>query len=222
MRAVTDVARYDVSQLSEAWLAGERARALRIIAALEAEGEGLPLLLWQLGEDLHALAACRTRRRRERRPRSRCATRASGASGRARWSARQSACSAAALTPMLRALARLDAMSKGIGTGNAWDDLRDAGARLAGQLRCRCRGIIAAPAAGAVSVLFLFRLGFRARARACPRPPPPSRFSRSARSPSSERSIGDECSQSWRATLFSRSTTWRLSTSIASSRRASN
>ena len=56
-RAVTDVARYDVFQLSEAWLAADAARALRIIAALEAEGEGMPLLLWQLGEDIHALAS---------------------------------------------------------------------------------------------------------------------------------------------------------------------
>ncbi len=56
-RAVTDVARYDVFQLSEAWLAGDAARALRIVAALEAEGEGIQLLLWQLGEDIHALAS---------------------------------------------------------------------------------------------------------------------------------------------------------------------
>jgi DNA polymerase-3 subunit delta len=58
-RAVTDVARYDVLQLSEAWLVGDPARALKIIESLETEGEGLPLLLWQLGEDLHALAAIR-------------------------------------------------------------------------------------------------------------------------------------------------------------------
>jgi DNA polymerase III delta subunit len=37
-RAVTDVARYDIFQLSEAWLAAEPARALRIIAALEGRG----------------------------------------------------------------------------------------------------------------------------------------------------------------------------------------
>ena len=56
-RAVTDVARFDVFQLSEAWLAGDAARALRIVAALEAEGEGIQLLLRQLGEDIHALAS---------------------------------------------------------------------------------------------------------------------------------------------------------------------
>ncbi len=58
-RAVTDVARYDVFQLSEAWLAADPARALRIIAALETEGEGIQLLLWQLSEDIHALASVR-------------------------------------------------------------------------------------------------------------------------------------------------------------------
>ena len=58
-RAVTDVARYDVFQLSEAWLGADAPRALRIIAALEAEGEGIQLLLWQLSEDIHALASVR-------------------------------------------------------------------------------------------------------------------------------------------------------------------
>jgi DNA polymerase-3 subunit delta len=57
LRAVADVARFDVFQLSEAWLAGDAARAMKIIAALEAEGEALPHLLWQLGEDIRALAS---------------------------------------------------------------------------------------------------------------------------------------------------------------------
>ncbi len=60
-RAVADVARYDVFQLSEAWLAGDAARALRILAALRGEGEAVTLAVWQLGEDLHALARVRGR-----------------------------------------------------------------------------------------------------------------------------------------------------------------
>jgi DNA polymerase-3 subunit delta len=52
--AVADVARFDVFQLSEAWLAGDAARACRILTSLENEGEGVPLLLRQLGEDIHA------------------------------------------------------------------------------------------------------------------------------------------------------------------------
>ncbi|HKW80851.1 MAG TPA: DNA polymerase III subunit delta, partial [Casimicrobiaceae bacterium] len=39
-QAVADVARFDVFRLSEAWLAGDAARACRILAALEAAGEG--------------------------------------------------------------------------------------------------------------------------------------------------------------------------------------
>jgi len=130
--AVTDVARYDVSQLSEAWLAGDAARALRIIAALEAEGEGLPLLAWQIGEDLHALAAVREA--------TAAGMPAAVAIRNARlWGRRQDAMEQAAkrvattaIAPMLRALSRIDAVSKGIGTGNAWDDLRGLALALAG------------------------------------------------------------------------------------------
>ena len=57
VRAVTDVARFDLTELSAAWLEGDAARAIRILASLEAEGEGAPLLVWQAGEDVHALAA---------------------------------------------------------------------------------------------------------------------------------------------------------------------
>jgi DNA polymerase-3 subunit delta len=132
-RAVTDVARYDVLQLSEAWLAGDAARALRILAALEAEGDGLPLLLWQLGEDLHALAAIGDA--------TAAGTPAAVAVRNARvWGRRQAAMeraarrvSADAVTPMLRALSCLDALSKGIGAGNAWSDLRGLALTLAGR-----------------------------------------------------------------------------------------
>jgi DNA polymerase-3 subunit delta len=133
VRAVTDLARYDVQELSEAWLAGDAARALRIIDALEAEGEGLPLLLWQIGEDLHALAAIREA--------TEAGTPVQTAVRNARvWGRRQGAMeraakrvSAAALMPLLRSLARLDALSKGIGLGNGWDDLRDLALDLAGR-----------------------------------------------------------------------------------------
>src|ERR1700736_2083453 len=123
--AVADVARFDVFQLSEAWLSGDTARACRILAALENEGEGVPLLLWQLGEDLHALATV-------------LASTASGTpvaiavrSARV-WGKRQTAIERAArrfppsaIQPLLLRLARLDALAKGIGRGHVWDQLRD-------------------------------------------------------------------------------------------------
>ncbi len=132
-RAVADVARYDVFDLSAACLGGDALRTLRIIAALEAEGEGLPLLLWQIGEDIHALAAVLE------------ATAAGmplpAAVRNARvWGKRQAALERAArrvrpaaIAPLVRALAKLDAVAKGIGRGNAWDDLRTLALALAGK-----------------------------------------------------------------------------------------
>jgi DNA polymerase III subunit delta len=132
-QAVANVARFDVFQLSEAWLAGDAARAHRILASLEGEGEGVPLLLWQLGEDLHALASV-------------LAAVAGGASiptavKTARvWGKRQSAMeraarrvSATSIAPLLRRLASLDALAKGIGQGNIWDELRDLAMAFAGK-----------------------------------------------------------------------------------------
>ena len=131
--AVADVARFDVFQLSEAWLAGDAARACRILTSLENEGEGVPLLLWQLGEDIHALAAV-------------LAAKASGtpvaiAVRNARvWGRRQAAMERAArrippsaISTLLARLARLDALAKGIGRGSVWDELRDVAVTLAGR-----------------------------------------------------------------------------------------
>jgi DNA polymerase-3 subunit delta len=129
--AVADVARHDVFTLSEAWLAGDALRAVRLIASLEAEGEGIQLLLWQLAEDIHALASV-------------VEAQASGMALSAAvrtvrvWGKRQGALERAArrvkreaIAPMLRTLASLDAVSKGIGRGNPWDELRALALRLA-------------------------------------------------------------------------------------------
>ena len=53
--AVLDVARYDVRQLAEAVLAGQVARALRMLEGLQAEGESAVSVHWQLADDLRAL-----------------------------------------------------------------------------------------------------------------------------------------------------------------------
>jgi len=132
-RAVADVARYDVFDLSAACLNGDAARAVKIVNGLEAEGEGLPFILWQLGEDIHALAAVHDA----------IAAGMSAASAvrtvRA-WGKRQAALERAArrvkseaIAPLVRALARLDALAKGIGSGDAWDELRTLALALAGK-----------------------------------------------------------------------------------------
>ena len=53
--AVLSVARYDVFKLGEAVLAGQVARALRMLEGLQAEGEAAVLVHWTLTEDIRAL-----------------------------------------------------------------------------------------------------------------------------------------------------------------------
>ena len=53
--AVLNVARYDVFKLSEAMLAGDPARLVRMLEGLKGEGEALPLVLWAVSEELRTL-----------------------------------------------------------------------------------------------------------------------------------------------------------------------
>ena len=122
-RAVADVARFDVFQLSEAWLSGDAPRVCRIIAALEGEGEGMPLLIWQLGEDLHALAQVLDAMA-SGTPRGEAVRNARV------WGRRQGALELAArrvppstIPELVTGLARLDALAKGLGKGDAWQEL---------------------------------------------------------------------------------------------------
>jgi DNA polymerase-3 subunit delta len=131
--AVADVSRFDIFQLSEAWLAGDAARAVRILRALQAEGDAPTLAIWQLSEDVHALAAVATM--------VRGGTPVASAVRSARvWGRRQSALERAAqrvapvlIPSLLTAIARLDALAKGIGRGNAWDELATTALALAGK-----------------------------------------------------------------------------------------
>ncbi len=130
--AVSDVARFDIFKLSEAWLAGDAARTVRILRALESEGGAPTLAIWQLSEDLHALAAVMAM--------TRGGTSASTALRSARvWGRRQGALERAlrrvapSLIPeLLLAAARLDALAKGIGRGSAWEELTTTALVLAG------------------------------------------------------------------------------------------
>ncbi len=53
--AVLNVARYDVFKLSEALLAGDSPRWIRMLHGLQGEGEALPLVLWAIGEEIRTL-----------------------------------------------------------------------------------------------------------------------------------------------------------------------
>ena len=53
--SVADSARFHVFQLGEALLAGDAPRVLRMLDGLQAEGEGLPLVLWCIAEELRSV-----------------------------------------------------------------------------------------------------------------------------------------------------------------------
>lgn len=55
-QAVADSSRYDVYKLTDAAVAGDAARALRILGGLRAEGIEPPLVVWALARELRVLA----------------------------------------------------------------------------------------------------------------------------------------------------------------------
>ncbi len=57
LHLVADSARFDPFQLADAMLAGERARALRILHGLREEGTAIQVVLWAIVRDLRELAA---------------------------------------------------------------------------------------------------------------------------------------------------------------------
>jgi len=132
-RATTDVARYDVFQASEAWLAGDAPRTVRILNALEAEGEAITLVIWQLTEDLRAIANVQAALR-ERVP-------IAAALRNVRvWGRRSTALERALkrippreLGEMVVAAARVDGLAKGLTEGSAWDALTALALAVAGQ-----------------------------------------------------------------------------------------
>ncbi|MDO4433770.1 MAG: DNA polymerase III subunit delta [Alysiella sp.] len=54
-QAIANVARFDVFQLSSAWMAGNAQRTLNLLTGLQAEGEEPVLLAWSLAEDIRIL-----------------------------------------------------------------------------------------------------------------------------------------------------------------------
>jgi len=129
-KAVLDVARFDVDDVSTALLAGNGAQFVRVLDHLEAEGAGLPLVLWTVTNDLRAAyavgralergvpAATALREARVFGPR-----RASIERAARRWNAR-------GIEAALLRSARIDRLSKGLGRGAAWDELRELGLAL--------------------------------------------------------------------------------------------
>ncbi len=122
--AVVDVARYDVGDLSEAFLKADAARFCRILDGLKAEGEGLPLVLAVVGNEIRTLYRLATGLSQGKR--------LANLMQEARvWESRQGLVERALkragperLAWAMRGLARLDRAAKGLLKEDAWDELK--------------------------------------------------------------------------------------------------
>ncbi len=126
-RAVLNVARHDIHDLTAALMTCDLARFVRTLRGLEAEGEALPLVLWVIVEDVRALAHLVTARH-NRRPLNTACREAKV------WGPRQKLLEplAARVPPgvceaTLTMAAQVDRMIKGVAVGNPWDTLLELG-----------------------------------------------------------------------------------------------
>lgn len=125
---VANSARYGVFQLGEAVLAGDAARALRILEGLQAEGEEPTLVLWCLAEELRALMQWSPKPARPSPPRL-------WRGGRRRQDLLAGAARRiprARVEALLAAAARTDEIIKGVRRGRPWDALATIAAGAAG------------------------------------------------------------------------------------------
>ncbi len=118
--SVANSARYHVFQLSEALLAGDTARTVRILDGLAADGDGVPLVLWCIAEEIRSVLQWSganqgyqgpIRLRRGGRRRAALLARAAQRVPRA------------LALDLLTAAARADGLAKGAGKGEAWGEV---------------------------------------------------------------------------------------------------
>jgi DNA polymerase III subunit delta len=128
--AVVDVARYDVGDLSDAFLKGDAARFCRVLDGLRAEGDALPLVLAVFGGEVRALyrlgaGLARGRRLPELMREARVWDSKQGLVERALKRAGDDR-----LAWAMRALAHLDRAAKGLARADAWDETKQLGLAL--------------------------------------------------------------------------------------------
>lgn len=130
--AVLDVARYDVFKLSEAMMAHNMARYIHILGELKGEGVAPPLVIGTLAEQIRSLLFIR-KGMRTGKPLAQLMREVRV------WGLRQKIMADAAnrlsLKQLIQALqhaSKIDRISKGVASGDVWDELRQLGCRFAG------------------------------------------------------------------------------------------
>jgi DNA polymerase-3 subunit delta len=121
--AVTDVSRFEVTDIQDALLAGDSARCARILESLRQEGEAVPKVMWQIAATLRLLAKIKSAMRQGQNMQA--ALKANRI-----WDKRQPLVQAALrrvsdaiMESTLLDAARIDRQAKGLEGGDAWNDM---------------------------------------------------------------------------------------------------
>ena len=129
--AVLNVARFDAGKLSEAMLGGDRARLARMLDGLRAEGEATPRIVWLMAEEIRAVARVQEGLASGRSVSDLCREHRIWGEPRQTLVGRAAQrLKSAALLQALRHAALVDRIAKGVGRGDAWDELLQLGLRL--------------------------------------------------------------------------------------------
>lgn len=121
--AVTDVSRFEVTDIQDALLAGDSARCARILDSLRQEGEAVPKVMWQIAATLRLLAKLKSTMRQGQ------SIQAAFKANRI-WDRRQPLVQAALrrvsdaiMESALLDAARIDRQAKGLEGGDPWIDM---------------------------------------------------------------------------------------------------
>jgi DNA polymerase-3 subunit delta len=121
--AVTDVSRFEVTDIQDAMLAGDSARLARILQSLRQEGEAVPKIMWQISATLRLLYKLKSAIRQGQ-------ALAAALKANRIWDKRQSLVQAALkrvsdarLANALQDASRIDRQAKGLEGGDPWGDM---------------------------------------------------------------------------------------------------
>jgi DNA polymerase-3 subunit delta len=134
--AVLNVARYDISLLRQALLAGDPARCVRLLDGLRGEGAATPLVSWAFANEIRTLASLRSAS--DKGQPLPALFKAERIYDQARQKIIRAALSRLTFSTLQAALlhaARIDRMIKGIVRGEVWDEFQMLALRLCRQAR---------------------------------------------------------------------------------------
>ena len=126
--AVGESARYDVYKVVDSALAGDAVRALRMLRGVRDEGADPIVIGWSAGRELRTLSRLSGARNLE-----------AGFAAERVWQSRQpllrralQRLRGAQIDRLLRESVRIDLLAKGVGTGDAWEELESLLVAVAG------------------------------------------------------------------------------------------